>query len=156
MPVPAVHAENATIFSDWRRVAVRRLLPGDGNAEFHLHQCIHVACKFANGKQSIFPLYNLCFGHFLRAAPSHNLAQRVVVVAPVSEHIHFADGSSIFNNLGIATIPCHTRHVLVVAVLWNTSDCNDTVCDVDAITQQIRTDRHKRGKFPARKKKIKL
>lgn len=64
-----------------------------------------------------------------------------------SEHIQFADGSSIFNNLGIVTISCHTRHVLVVAVLWHIGDCIDTVCDVDAIAEQIRTDRHKGGKF---------
>lgn len=64
----------------------------------------------------------------------------------VSEYIHFADGTSIFNNSGIATISCHTRYVFAVAVLWNTGDCNNIMCDVDAIAQQIHTDRHQGGK----------
>lgn len=70
-----------------------------------------------------------------------------VVDVVISEHIQFADGSSIFNNFGIATISRHTRHILAVAVLWHTGDCIDTLCDVDAIAQQIHTDRHKGGKF---------
>lgn len=45
VPVSALHIENAAILGDWCGDVVRHLLPGNGNAQLHLHECIHMACK---------------------------------------------------------------------------------------------------------------
>lgn len=45
VPVSALHIENAAILGDRCGDVVCHLLPGNGNAQLHLHECIHMACK---------------------------------------------------------------------------------------------------------------
>lgn len=49
-----------------------------------------------------------------------------------TEYLQFIDVSSIFNNIGIATIPSYTRFVSVIVVLWHSICCYNIMRDVDA------------------------
>lgn len=57
------------------------------------------------------------------------------------------------NNLGIASISCHSRYVSIDALLWNTGDCIDILYYVNASIEQYNTDRYKRGMYTARREK---
>lgn len=58
VPVSAVHIEDAAILCDWCGVAVCHILSCNGNAQFHLHQRIHVARKLQT-KRLFFALDSL-------------------------------------------------------------------------------------------------